>query len=167
MLGLHVLLAVALAAFADALSPLGVTGAFVLVFLVMCAGARLLGVQSYVRRFRQGLSFVLWFVAEIFRASLDVARIVLASHVQTEPAVVAVRLSRREDGFATLVGVLLTLTPGTLALEYEPDEGLLYVHALDIRAAGEVERSVRELERRLIAWMEGVAPTKVNLEKLT
>lgn len=154
MLGLHILLAAGLAAFANALTPMGLVGAFVLVYLVLKLGGSLLQVQHYVRRVELGTRFVAWFIVEVVKASIDVARIVTAPRVVTLPAVVRVRLARRDERFATLIGCLLTLTPGTLALDYEPHSGELLVHALDTESVARVEDAVRGIEARLLAWMD-------------
>lgn len=161
MLGVHILLAAGLAAFSNALSPLGVLGAFVLIYLVLKLGAPVTGLETYVKRVELGTRFVVWFAIEVVKASLDVARLVLARRVTTAPAVVRVTLQRRDERLATLIGCLLTLTPGTMALEYEPHTGVLYVHALDIDAQSRVELAVREIETRLLAWIDaGQIPGK-------
>lgn len=152
MLGLHLLLAVALAAFADMLSPLGVLGAFALVHLVLRAGKSLFGVRGYVVRLEGGLRFAAWYLLEIVRASLQVARIVLRRKVSASPAVVAVRLETRDERFVTLIAALITLTPGTLALDYDVATGTLFVHALHAKTAEEVEQAVGDLEERLLDW---------------
>ncbi|THF65508.1 cation:proton antiporter [Pseudothauera nasutitermitis] len=153
MLGVHVLLAVGLAAFADALSPMGVAVAFALVFVLMKLSARLFGMRGYVLRVELGLRFAVWFVLEVLRASLDVARHVLAGKVAISPAVVAVPLIRREDWVVTLLSILLNLTPGTLVLHYAEDEGVLYIHVLDTDSAAAVTDGVRRIEARLLAWL--------------
>ncbi len=153
MLGLHILLAVGIAAFANALDPMGIVGAFVLVYLVLKLGARLIRVGDYVQRLELGTRFVAWFALEIVKASIGVARLVVAGQVRTSPAIVRVTLEDRREGVATLVGLLLTLTPGTMALEYEPDTGVLFIHALDTDSVERVEHGVREIERRLLDWM--------------
>lgn len=154
MLGLHILLAAGLAAFSNALSPLGVLGAFVLIYLVLKLGAPVTGLETYVKRVELGTRFIVWFAIEIVKASLDVARLVLARRVTTAPAVVRVTLKRRDETLATLIGCLLTLTPGTMALEYEPDTSVLFVHALDADSQSRVELAVREIETRLLAWID-------------
>ena len=158
MLGLHILLAVGLAAFADALSPLGVVAAFLVIYLALRLAIDLLGIRRYLRRLELGTAFSLWFVAEVFKASLDVARIVLGRKVSPQPAVIALRLARPDDRIATLLGGLLTLTPGTMALEYEAESGLMYVHAIDARDATAVEAGVRAIERRLLGWIDAGEP---------
>ena len=50
MLGLHILVAIGLAAFAKTLTPLGVLAAFALVHLALRLGADLLRLRRYVRR---------------------------------------------------------------------------------------------------------------------
>ena len=158
MLGLHILLAVGLAAFADALSPLGVVAAFVVIYVALRLAIDLLGIRRYLRRLELGTAFSLWFVAEVFKASLDVARIVLGRKVSPQPAVIALRLARPDDRIATLLGCLLTLTPGTMALEYLPESGLMYIHAIDAKEAAAVEAGVRAIESRLLRWIDADAP---------
>ncbi|MFN3984003.1 MAG: Na+/H+ antiporter subunit E [Rhodocyclaceae bacterium] len=153
MLGLHILIAVGIAAFANALDPLGIVGAFVLVYLVLKLGARLISVGNYLRRLELGVGFAVWFALEIVRASIDVARLVVSARVQPSPAVIKLCLEDRREGVATLIGLLLTLTPGTMALDYDPDTGEMYIHALDAASADKVELGIRELERRLLDWM--------------
>ena len=158
MLGLHILLAVGLAAFADALSPLGVAAAFLAIYVALRLAIDLLGLRRYLRRLELGTTFTLWFVAEIFKASLDVARIVLGRKVTPQPAVVALRLARPDERIATVLGCLLTLTPGTMALEYVPASGLMYVHAIDAGDAAAVEAGVRAIERRMLRWIDAGVP---------
>ncbi|MHB1375787.1 MAG: Na+/H+ antiporter subunit E [Thauera sp.] len=153
MLGVHILFAVGLAAFADALSPLGVIAAFLLIYGALRLAIDLLGIRSYLRRLELGTAFAFWFAGEIFRASIDVARVVLGRRVAPQPAVLRMRLARHDERFATLLGCLLTLTPGTMALDYAADSGVMYIHALDAHDADAVEASVRAIERRLLLWI--------------
>lgn len=153
MLGIHILLAVGIAAFANALDPMGVVGAFVLVYLVLKLGQRLVLTGGYLTRLELGMCFVAWFAVEVVKASLDVARLVISTPVSASPAIIKMRLEDKREGVATLIGLLLTLTPGTMALEYEPDTGDMFIHVLDTESAERVEHGIRELERRLLDWM--------------
>jgi len=164
MLGIHILLAVGIAAFADALVPMGIVGAFVLVYLVLRLGAPLIRTGNYLKRLELGFGFILWFALEIVKASVDVARIVTARKVSPSPAVIKLRLEDRREGVATLIGLLLTLTPGTMALDYDPDSGEMAIHALNANSVEEVEKGIRELERRLLDWMhpERLASSQVD-----
>lgn len=154
MLGIHLLLALVLAAFSDGLSPLGVLVAAIVVYLFLKLGSEMMGIGRYVRRVELGTSFLFWFALEVVKASVDVARVVFALGRKPRPAIVPIALARRDERIATLVGCLLTLTPGTMAMEYDAASGLMYVHALDADSVGEVESGVREIERRLLAWID-------------
>lgn len=161
MLGLHVLLAAGLAAFADALSPLGVALFFFIIHLLLSLSARFLRLETYVMRVQLGSRFIVWFAIEIVKASLDVARVVLAEKVRPAPAILVIRLARRDDDLATLIGGLLTLTPGTLALDYDGEAGVMFVHVLDAHSAEEVEAGIRAIETRLLRWMDaGQVPAR-------
>lgn len=157
---LHLALAFGLAAFADMLSPLGVLATFMIVFGVLRLSGDLFGIRRYALRVEYGVRFVIWFIGEIFKASFDVARLVLRRRMKTRPAVVAIRLKRADDGIATLIGALVTLTPGTLALDYDRDGQLMYVHALDADSHDAVERGVRRIEFRLLRWIDAGSATE-------
>jgi multicomponent Na+:H+ antiporter subunit E len=78
--------------------------------------------------------------------------------VAPQPAVLRMELACRDERFATLLGCLLTLTPGTMALDYRPGSGLMYIHALDARDAATIKAGVREIERRLLRWLDAGPP---------
>lgn len=146
----------------------GHLGAGLLAFALLYLLARLLGLavarlRSYARSLEHGVSFCLWFIAQVFIATYHVAKLVLARRVEVEPAVLAYPVMRREADKVALFSILLTLPPGTLALDYDPEQGLLYIHALDARRREDVTDILVELERRLLAWLdagkrEGVSP---------
>lgn len=151
---LHLLASVVLALAAGA----GHLGGGLLAFALLYGLCRLAGLfvprlRRYARALELGTVFCVWFLGQVFRASLQVARLVLARRVRVAPAVLAYPVRERGAGTVTLLGLLLTLTPGTLALEYDEARGLLYIHALDARRREGVEQLVREVERRLLAWM--------------
>jgi multicomponent Na+:H+ antiporter subunit E len=138
--------------------------AFALLYLLARAlGLAVARLRRYSRSLEHGISFCLWFIAQVFLATYQVARLVLARRVDVEPAILAYPVARREMDKVTLLGTLLTLTPGTLALDYDQAQGLLYIHALDARRREDVTDTLVELERRLLAWLdagkaEGVTP---------
>lgn len=146
----------------------GHLGGGLLAFALLYLLARMLGLaigrlRRYACSLEHGVSFCLWFIAQVFIATYQVAALVLARQVKAEPAILAYPVTRRELDKVTLLGTLLTLTPGTLALDYDEEQGLLYIHALDARRREDVTDILIELERRLLAWLdagkaEGVMP---------
>ena len=111
---------------------------------------RSLGTVPYV-----GL-YLLTFVKELVIANLVVARIVLSPSVPIEPAVIEVPLRVRTDAAITAIANSITLTPGTLTMDYDGATNTLYVHTID----GSEEAAVVEPIRR---W-EGYALTVFDEE---
>ena len=160
---LHLSLSLVLAALAGHLHGWGALSAFALLYLLCKLAWPSVRLRQYARRVELGSRFIPWFIGQVALASLQVARLVLARQVAVEPAIVAVRLRSRNANMVTLIGGLLTLTPGTLALDYDEEQGLLYIHTLDARRREDVTEILIELERRLLAWLdagkaEGVTP---------
>lgn len=154
---LHLLLSLALAALSGHLHGWGVLSAFALLYLLCKLAWPSVRLRQYARRVELGSRFIPWFIGQVLLSSLHVARLVLARQVAVEPAIVAVRLRSRNANMVTLIGGLLTLTPGTLALDYRAADGTLFIHALDARQQMEVESMVRDLESRLLDWLEPAA----------
>lgn len=153
MLIAHLLAALLLAHVVGEAGAVGVLAAFVLIYVGLKIATSVVPVRRYLRWLERGTGFSLWFAAEVIKASVNVARAALARQVRVAPAVLAIELQSRDEVIATLVGCLLTLTPGTLAIDYEPGSGIMFVHALDADSAASVEQSVRDIETRLLAWI--------------
>jgi multicomponent Na+:H+ antiporter subunit E len=129
--------------------------AFVALYLTARAAGLLWSRPArYARRLELGVAFCLWFIGQILLATYHVAGLVLARRVNVAPAVLAYPVARPDTQTTTLLALLLTLTPGTLALDYDEQHGLLYVHALDANQREEVTDLLHQLEHRLLAWLD-------------
>lgn len=60
--------------------------------------------------------FAVWYVLEVVRSSWSVLSDVLTSGHRSTPRVVRMPLRSARDGHAALIGMLVTLTPGTLTI---------------------------------------------------
>ncbi|MFB6201168.1 MAG: Na+/H+ antiporter subunit E [Halorhabdus sp.] len=74
--------------------------------------------------------YLLLFVKELITANLDVAYRVLAPSMPINPDVIEVPLRVESDGAITTIANSITLTPGTLTMDYDQDRNSLYVHAI-------------------------------------
>lgn len=90
--------------------------------------------------------FTLYFLYQLVRSSLAVARTVVTPHDRIRTGIVAVPLLGCSDAVATLIADAITLTPGTLTVEIRRDPLTLFVHALDVRDVTALQREVRTLE---------------------
>lgn len=106
------------------------------------------------RAVRQGarvVAFVGFYLWDLARSSVRVARHVLTPRLRARPAVIAVPLEELTDGELLVLTGLVTITPGSLALDISEDARTLYVHAMDVPDPEALRRFVkRELEGRLL-----------------
>jgi multicomponent Na+:H+ antiporter subunit E len=71
------------------------------------------------------------FLWELLTANVDVAKRVLAPSMPINPAVFEVPLRVQTDAAITVIANSITLTPGTLTMDYDYETNTLYVHSID------------------------------------
>jgi len=98
-------------------------------------------------------------LAVVFLRDLGKANVVVAWQVlrvatglgrPLSPGVVACPLRGRSDRLTTVVANMVSLTPGTLTVEIDRRDALIYVHALDLSSVEALRGEVRDLEARVI-----------------
>jgi len=73
------------------------------------------------------------FLWECFKANIDVAYRVLRPDLPINPGIVKVKTSLKSDTGITFLANSITLTPGTLSVDVDKKDGVLYVHWIDVR----------------------------------
>lgn len=102
---------------------------------------------SLIRRPVAMARLVVYFLWELVKASAMVAWEVITPWDATAPAVVAVRLETADPHVLVAVANMVSLTPGTLTIDVDPESGTLYVHVLHFHSEGRVLGGIRALER--------------------
>jgi multicomponent Na+:H+ antiporter subunit E len=87
------------------------------------------------------------FAREVVVANVDVARRVLVPGMPIEPEVILVPLRVETDLGVTTIANSITVTPGTIALDHDPEENALYVHSIDGSDLESVVDPIRTWER--------------------
>jgi multicomponent Na+:H+ antiporter subunit E len=90
--------------------------------------------------------YLLSFLWELLTANVDVAYRVLSPSMPIEPEVIELRLRVETDLAVTTIANSITLTPGTLSMDYDDDANALYVHAIDGRDPESVVAPIRTWE---------------------
>jgi len=90
-----------------------------------------------------------WLAKEIFKANIDVAKIVLRPTMPISPRMVRVKATQKTDLGLVIFANSITLTPGTVTVDIEGDE--MIVHALSQDLAdgvlnGDMDARVTALE---------------------
>ncbi|MFB6172704.1 MAG: Na+/H+ antiporter subunit E [Haloarculaceae archaeon] len=86
------------------------------------------------------------FLRELLTANLDVAYRVLSPSLPIEPDVVEVPLRVETDAAITTIANSITLTPGTLTMDYDEATNTLYVHGITGRDREAVLAPIRTWE---------------------
>ncbi|MEJ8279237.1 Na+/H+ antiporter subunit E [Pseudonocardia spirodelae] len=113
---------------------------------------------------RAAAGFLVWFTGEFFRANAVVLREVLTPGHAIDPAVVRVRLRSRSAVELATIMSLLSLTPGTLALDLTTGSRspVLTVHGMHASDPEQLRASVHEMEDRLLAFLRRPTPGVVD-----
>ncbi|MBN2548884.1 MAG: Na+/H+ antiporter subunit E [Anaerolineales bacterium] len=151
---LNVLLAIAWGALTSQFYPVNLIFGYLLGFFLLWIIFRNQEGQKYFERAPKIIEFLLFFIAELLKANLRVARIVLTPRPRIHPGVIAVPLDLQTDIEITLLTNLLTLTPGTLSLDVSADHRMLYLHTIDFSNADEFRSQIKNgFERRVMEIM--------------
>jgi multicomponent Na+:H+ antiporter subunit E len=100
-----------------------------------------------VRRLVRLLVFAVWYLGTLVRATVAVLREVVTPTYYSRPGVVRIPIRLRGEGRLAVLAHLVTLTPGTVALDEE--DGVLSVHALDVTNPQAIAAEVHALEARI------------------
>ncbi|MDF1761934.1 MAG: Na+/H+ antiporter subunit E [Oleibacter sp.] len=87
--------------------------------------------------------YLLRLLKDIVIANIDVARKILAPNDKLSPGWIAFPLSIQEPFPATLLASSISLTPGTVSVEFSSDRKWLYIHALHLENEAELIEFIR------------------------
>lgn len=93
------------------------------------------------------------FAWDVVAASVKVAILALHFGYQPKNAVVKIQLRSREDFIMMLTAEAISLVPATIVVEQDRNNGILYLHALDVKdlkGVEQVRKNSLAQERRLI-----------------
>ena len=124
---------------------------FVLGYLILRLTQHSQAAARYVKGLQLALFFAVFFLKELVVSSLRVTLQVIRPQMQLRPAVVAIPLDVTSDAAITLLGNLITLTPGTLTLDVSTDRSTMYVHVMNVGDVESFRQSIKNgFERRVL-----------------
>lgn len=86
---------------------------------------------------------------DMIRSNIDVARVILGLRPGgRRTGFVVIPLDLREPFGLALLSILLTVTPGTLWVQYDSDTGRLLMHVLDMTDGDALVRRIKERYER-------------------
>ncbi len=82
------------------------------------------------------------FLWECIKANIDVALRVIHPSLPINPGIVKVKTKLKSDTALTFLANSITLTPGTMTVDIDRDNGILYIHWINVKAQ-DVEPATR------------------------
>lgn len=151
LLFLHLLLTLAWIALTGGFTATNFVIGFVLAIPVIWLSQRGETTFHYLIRVRRLAGFALFFLWDLVKANLRVARDVLTPRYHMRPCVIAVPLEMQSTDMEILVlTTLVALTPGTLSLDVSTDRRTFYIHAMYVDNVEQFREAIKQdYERRV------------------
>ena len=97
--------------------------------------------------------FFVRLILDICRASLEVAWLVIDPRYKPSSAILAIPLDTRSDLIMMFTAEAISLVPGSIVVDIDRQESVLYVHVINVRTDDDLEdfrASVFATEKRLV-----------------
>ncbi len=86
-----------------------------------------------ISRYLWFLYYIPFFIWECIKANLDVAYRVIHPDLPINPGIVKVRTTLKSDAGLTFLANSITLTPGTMSVDLDQENGFIYIHWIDVK----------------------------------
>ena len=148
---INLVLAVAWQALNGDFSLTSLAVGFAVGYVVLWLLQPMLGSTRYCSQAVDVIALIAYFLYELVVSSLRVAWHVVVPGQRSTPGIVAVPLDARTDAEITVLGNLISLTPGSLTIDVSEDRRILLVHSMFIDDPDDERRSIKSgMEKRVL-----------------
>jgi len=113
-----------------------IIGVFVCAFVSFMTGDMFVKRPHRFKQFTRYLWFLYYiplFIWECIKANIDVAYRVAHPDLPINPGIVKVKTTLKSDTGLTFLANSITLTPGTMSVDIDEENGFLYIHWIDVK----------------------------------
>jgi multicomponent Na+:H+ antiporter subunit E len=113
-----------------------IIGIFVSILILALFGDITIKGEIKIKRIKRFLWFFCYtpvFIFEVVKANLDVAYRILMPNLPIKPGIVKIRTKLKSDEGLTILANSITLTPGTLSVDIDKENGYIYVYWIYVR----------------------------------
>lgn len=137
--------------------PSLVAGIIIALITAIFAGEMLIVTERkfHLRRVWYTLEYLVKFMWELIKANFHVAYIVIHPLLPIKPGIVKVRTKLKRDSALTMLANSITLTPGTLTVDIDVDNQILYVHWIDVKCT-DIDETTEEVGGRFEKLLEEI-----------
>ncbi|WP_152656323.1 Na+/H+ antiporter subunit E [Oceanobacillus sp. CFH 90083] len=105
---------------------------YIIGILILIVIRRFLKFDFYLKKVWAIIKLIYLFMIELIKANIDVVKVVLKPKQDHKPGIVAVRTHLESDFEISMLAALITLTPGTISMDFSDDSKTIYVHSIDV-----------------------------------
>jgi len=88
---------------------------------------------KHISRYLWFLYYIPLLIWECIKANIDVAYRVIHPDLPINPGIVKVKTTLKSDTGLTFLANSITLTPGTMSVDIDEENGFLYIHWIDVK----------------------------------
>ncbi|WP_062049978.1 Na+/H+ antiporter subunit E [Bacillus sp. JCM 19034] len=123
---------------------------YVIGIVVLFVLRRFLRFDFYFRRVWAIFKLILLFTKELILANIDVIKILLSPKMNIQPGIVAVPTKLKSEFEITLLASLISLTPGTLSMDFSSDSQTIYIHSIHVPDKDAMIKQIHDTFERAI-----------------
>ena len=111
---------------------------------------RFLVFEFYMNRVWAIIKLIMLFIIELIKANVDMIKIILSPKLDNQPGIVAVETRLESNVEITLLAALISLTPGTVSMDFSGDGKTIYIHSIDVPDKEEMIEQIQNSFERAI-----------------
>ena len=101
-------------------------------------------VFGHPKRYLWFLYYAVIFVWECLKANIDVMYRVAHPSIPIKPGIIKIKTKLKSDTGITFLANSITLTPGTLSVDIDRENGILYIHWINVKAT-DIETATKKI----------------------
>lgn len=105
---------------------------YIIGLLLLFVLRRFLSFEFYFRRVVALFKLIFLFIYKLILSNIEVIKIVLSPKMDIKPGIIAVPTKLKTDWEVTLLSCLISLTPGTLSMNFSEDGRTIFVHSIHV-----------------------------------
>jgi multicomponent Na+:H+ antiporter subunit E len=121
------------------------------------------GRRDYVLWVNALLRLTLFFLVDLIRSNIILARDILRPVPRFEPALLRIAITDLSPVSTVVLTNLISLTPGTLTIDAEEDGRVIYVHALYARVPDDVRKRIAVLGNLILGAAVRQVPSRERM----
>ncbi|HKL75220.1 MAG TPA: Na+/H+ antiporter subunit E [Halanaerobiales bacterium] len=105
-----------------------------------------IGMKNFIKKIGLIFAFVFVFFYEAFVSAIEVSKHAFEKEPSFSPGIVKVKTTLTNVSALTILANLITLTPGTLTLDFDKSERAYYIHWIDVKSTEDAAKRKEIIE---------------------